>query len=221
MKIYQNDKNGIAKLATLSDLVGGGINLLTGTNTGEGWNLSNGGFDDTANYANNKYSSLLKTKKVAHLWGDHASDASMQLNHLLHMDKGTYTISFVARNNGTNVPAFGLELYSSYTDTHKGLAYGKTAKPLSNEWNNYSITFNVVEYSDISSLRLVHWDSSAIIPGGSIYIANLKLEKGSVATPWSPSPLDILDEIETLKSKLGGVKPNYRLYYATSLKEVA
>lgn len=47
-------------------------------------------------------------------------------------------------------------------------------------------------------------------------VASYKLEYGTIATPWMPAITDL-----ALKSDLGGVKLNYRLYYATSEKEVA
>lgn len=61
-------------------------------------------------------------------------------------------------------------------------------------------------------------------------ISQPKLELGSVATPWCLAHEDyakqsdisgLQDQINQLKSKLGGVKPSYRPYYAASVKEVA
>lgn len=66
--------------------------------------------------------------------------------------------------------------------------------------------------------------------GNTIHIQNVKVERGSIATQWSPAPEDLVlkSEFDSLKEKVdsltksinGGVKPSYRLC-VTSLKEVA
>lgn len=48
----------------------------------------------------------------------------------------------------------------------------------------------------------------------NIHWADLMLNKGSIALDWNYS-------LNDLRAKMGGVKPSYRLYYATSVKEVA
>ena len=93
-----------------------------------------------------------------------------------------------------------------------------TKSKLSNAWSSYSITFTLPEQVTLTDMSLGHYDPKALIPGGSLYLANLKLEKGPVATPWSPSPLDILGEIEALKNKIGGVA---RYLYACLVNTLA
>ena len=75
----------------------------------------------------------------------------------------------------------------------------------------------------------MHIGYIGISPNG-FKISQPKLELGSVATPWCLAREDyakqsdisgLQDQINQLKSKLGGVKPHYRFCYATSLKEVA
>lgn len=99
---------------------------------------------------------------------------------------------------------------------------GKADIPLTQDWKRYS--FN--GYSDNLGALLL-WKASG---DGSIYLALPKIELGSIATQWSLAPQELAtqsditslqDQINQLKSKLGGVKPSYRLYYAISLKEVA
>ena len=220
MSVFFKDDQGQYKVPFMSDLSGGGINLLTGTYEFLKWSTNQ--FEHSSDYSKDTNSSLIKTSVIAHSWGDTAAQANLNYNQPLHLSKGTYTISFLARDNGptADIPSFGISLFSSYTNTHGGLPHGSTATALSSIWTNYSITFALPEDVDLTQLSLCHYDTYARIPGGSLYLANLKLEKGPVATPWSPNPLDVLNEIEALKTKIGGVKPSYRLYYAIS-KEVA
>lgn len=66
--------------------------------------------------------------------------------------------------------------------------------------------------------------------GNTLTVKELKVESGSVATPYIPAVEDLVlksdydalsSRLSALESKMGGVKPSYRLYYATSVKEVA
>lgn len=205
MSVIFKDDQGQYKVPFMSDLCGGGVNLLTGTYEFLNWNTNQ--FERSSNYSKETNGFLIKTSVIAHLWGDNAAQACLSYNQPLHLSKGTYTVSFVARDNGptSDIPSFELSLFSSYTNTHGGLAHGSTATALSSIWTNYHITFALPEDVDLTQLSLCHYDTNARIPGGSLFLANLKLEKGPVATPWSPNPLDILNDIEALKNKVGGV----------------
>lgn len=204
MSVFFKDDQGQYKVPFMSDLSGGGINLLTGTYEFLNWSTNQ--FEHSSDYSKDTNSSLIKTSVIAHAWGDTAAQANLNYNQPLHLSKGTYTISFLARDNGptADIPSFGISLFSSYTNTHGGLAHGSTATALSSIWTNYSITFALPEDVDLTQLSLCHYDTYARIPGGSLYLANLKLEKGPVATPWCPNPLDVLTSIEALKNKVGG-----------------
>lgn len=48
-------------------------------------------------------------------------------------------------------------------------------------------------------------------------IHQIKIEEGSIPTPWIPSSQDLANVL----SKMGGIKLHYKLYYATPVKEVA
>ena len=220
MSIYIDNK----KLLSLPDLAGGGVNLFRNTYDFATWQYAQGKgvFEPASNCNSDSNHEFIQTKIVAHLWGNNAAEASLHYTQALTLEKGIYTVSFLARDNGPdpNNSSFGLELFSSYTNAHGGNPHGMTKSKLSNAWSSYSITFTLPEQVTLTDMILGYYDPKALIPGGSLYLANLKLEKGPVATPWSPNPLDILTDLEALKSQLGGVKPSYRLC-VTSLKEVA
>lgn len=86
-------------------------------------------------------------------------------------------------------------------------------------WHKFEITVHT-NNSGILALRIEN-----NVSGVTNYMGELKLEHGAVATPYSPSPEDILSEIQQLKNKIGGVaKPCYiNAYreYATPVKEAA
>lgn len=218
MSIYIDNK----KLLSLPDLAGGGVNLFRNTYDFATWQYTpdKGGFEPASNYNSDSNHEFIQTKTVAHLWGDNATEAMLSYTQPLHLEKGTYTVSFLAKDNGPdpNNSSFGLELYSSYTNSHGRNPHGMTKSKLSNVWSSYSITFALPEQVTLTDMSLGHYDPKALIPGGSLYLANLKLEKGPVATPWSPNPLDILGEIEAIKNKIGGVA---RYLYACLVNALA
>lgn len=204
MSIYIDNK----KLLSLPDLAGGGVNLFRNTYDFATWQYTpgKGGFEPASDYNSNSNHEFIQTKTVAHLWGNNATEASLHYTQALTLEKGIYTVSFLARDNGPDPKnsSFRLELYSSYTTAHDGNPHGETKSKLSNVWSSYSITFALPEQLTLTNMSLTHWRPQELIPGGSLFLANLKLEKGPVATPWSPSPLDVLNEIEALKNKIGG-----------------
>ena len=82
-----------------------------------------------------------------------------------------------------------------------------TLQAPSNQWVRISKSFTVptsdpfmVRFEAMDGVTTIHW-------------ADLMLNKGAVALDWNYS-------LNDLRSRLGGVKPSYRLY-VTSLKEVA
>ena len=225
MSIYIDNK----KLLSLPDLAGGGVNLFRNTYDFATWqcNPGKGGFEPASNYNSHSNHEFIQTKTVAHLWGNNAAEASLHCTQALTLEKGIYTVSFLARDNGPDPQhsSFGLELFSSYTNTHGKNPHGMTKSKLSSVWSSYSITFALPEQVTLTDMSLAHYDPIALIPGGSLYLANLKLEKGPVATPWSPNPLDVLNEIEAIKNKIGGVTSHLYAHLisalAISTKEVA
>lgn len=186
------------QLLTSSDTFSGGVNLFRNTDKlDKFWGPStdnNGSVDSSANYASDVNHELIATKYVFHTWGLKASDAGIKTTQQIYFEKGVYTISFLARNNGTDRPSFNLSLYSDYTDSHGGVPLGSTSANLTNIWQRYSITFKIDQAGTYGGWRLTNW-SDAQIPGGSLYFANLKLERGPVATDWCPNYADYYDDL--------------------------
>lgn len=180
-------------LAMKSDTFSGGVNLFRNTDKlDEFWGPSmynNGEPEESTYYAQDVNHELIATKYVFHAWGSKASDAGIKTTQQIYFEQGVYTISFLARNNGTDYPSFRVELFSDYTDQRDRLPLGSTSVNLTNVWQRYSITFKIDQAGTYGNWRLTHWSDEAI-PGGSLFFANLKLERGSVATDWCPASED-------------------------------
>lgn len=198
-------------LAMKSDTFSGGVNLFRNTDKlDKFWGPSvdnNGSVDSLANYASDANHELIATKNVFHAWGLKASDAGIKNSQQIYFEKGVYTISFLARNNGTENPSFNLGLYSDYTDTHGATPLGSTSANLTNVWQQYSITFKIDQAGTYGGWRLTNW-SDAQIPGGSLFFANLKLERGSTATDWCPNYADYYDDLQSKISGISGILPS-------------
>lgn len=218
------------RLLASSDTFSGGVNLFRNTDKldkfWEPFVDSNGTVDNSANNALDVNHELIATKSVFHVYGSKASDAGVKNTQRIYFEPGIYTVSFLARNNGTENPSFSINLYSDYTDQHNGSPLGSTSTNLTNIWQQYSITFEIDEAGTYGSWRLLNW-SDVQIPGGSLYFANLKLERGPVATDWCPNYADYYDDLQSqineLKNKFGGVARYLyaSLFDAISTKEVA
>lgn len=186
------------RLLTSSDTFSGGVNLFRNTDKLDRfWGPAmdnNGAVDSSANYASDVNHELIATKSLFHTWGLKASDAGIKTAQQIYFEKGVYTISFLARNNGTDRPSFNISLYSDYTDSRGGVPLGSTSANLTNIWQRYSITFKIDQAGTYGSWRLINW-SYAQLPGGSLYFANLKLERGPVATDWCPNYADYYDDL--------------------------
>ena len=100
-------------------------------------------------------------------------------------------------------------MYSDYTDSHGGVPLGSTSANLTNVWQQYSITFKIDQAGTYGGWRLLNW-SDAQIPGGALYFANLKLERGPVATDWCPAPEEyaIKSDLDALKAKEDNIAEN-------------
>lgn len=186
------------RLLTSSDTFSGGVNLFRNTDKLDKFWVpftdNQGEVDSSANYASDVNHELIATKSLFHVWGGKANEAGLKSTQQIYFEQGVYTISFLARNNGTESPSFNLSLYSDYTDSHGGAPLGSTRANLTNVWQQYSITFGIDQAGTYGGWRLINW-SDVQVPGGSLYFANLKLEHGPVATDWCPNYADYYDDL--------------------------
>lgn len=171
---------------------GGGINLFTGTKDFEHWHFwHHGAFESTNELPDGR----IKTK-IAHAYGTNPKNEALQYSDSITVEAGkTYTLSFFARwydNQGAEERTinYPVQLFSDYTGQYTGGAPLVTITNISNKWQRYSASFKIDHSGTFAGWRLQSYMDQGM-PGGSFYFANIKLEEGCVATPWSPAPNDL------------------------------
>lgn len=182
-----------------------GLKLLDESDKQPQWNLLTGTADFSGSeWIFEKGSAIDNNVKAPNGNATVSQPPWSQVSHIISITKGTYyTLSadtdsqnnswYLQKDDGTNVVDIYLKKLSSATKTNLN-------------WFRKSVVFQGTENAQIKIMCSC---------GEKNHIANMKLEYGTIATPWMPAITDL-----AFKSDLGGVKARYRLYYATS-KEVA
>lgn len=118
-------------------------------------------------------------------------------------------ISIISNQDITGIKA---ELYDANYTSFDDNEDGNLLIP--NKWSSKTITAK--QDFSASMKLLIYAGGPTNTQGNTIHIYNLKVERGAIATPWIPSPLDyaikpdidnLQDQINQLKSKLGGKAP--------------
>lgn len=193
------------KLLTAQDINGGGVNLLRGTMDGSSFSNgdNNSGIEIVASNATESTGiNSWGHSSIIHLWGDNLQACTLQYKQDIFLPAGTYTLSFLARTNGAStndLRTIPLGIYSSYTNTHGAQPF--TSINIGANWAQCSGTFYLPESTTHGQFRAVDW-STGNVPGGSIYFANVKLECGPAATPYTQSPFDLWDKITSIEAKI-------------------
>ena len=119
-----------------------------------------------------------------------------------------YTLSFYAKGSGTMRTYFYGETgylqcvksVQSNGVVTKNYPDGNSEWTLTSEWQRYWVTWTLAETGDITKEKKVLFR----LLGGSVgSICGAKLEKGNIATDWTPAPEDVdenLDDIKTVTS---------------------
>ena len=94
------------------------------------------------------------------------------------------TVNFYVNRNGSVEKGWGVPSETSVAITH--------------EWKRYSFTFNITKNGFIFP-RVERLNQNT-----NLYVAGLKLEKGSYATPYTEAPEDTDETIRTVQSQLAG-----------------
>lgn len=197
---------------------GGGINLFTGTKELNNWTYWGGGAIESSDKSYLP-DSRIKTK-VIHLYDPNPTQNALVSNQQILMQAGDiYTLGFYAatfdqENAAKKEINFPVKLFGSYTDKYTGGAPLIQINKISNKWRWYTATFEIKHSGTFGTWRISSYTSQSY-PGGSLYLANVKLERGKVATPWSPAPEDLATQIaftklsQTLQGLQSTVSTNY------------
>lgn len=195
---------------------GGGINLFTGTKDYSDWHLFNhGAFEDTTELPDDR----IKTK-IVHVYGGAGKDNFLMYNKPINVQAGEYyTLSFLCRyyqqpDVAEKVVNYPINFFSDYTDHFTGGSSLIQIHQVSNKWVQYSATFKIEHSGTYDGWRIISYIDKEF-PGGSLYFANIKLERGRVVTPWTPAPDDMATQIaftqlsQTIKGLQSTVSGNY------------
>ncbi len=197
---------------------GGGINIFTGTKELNNWTYWGGGAIESSDKSYLP-DSRIKTK-VMHLYDTNPTKNALVSNQQILMQAGDiYTLGFYAatfdqENAAEKEINFPVNLFGSYTDKYTGGAPLIQINKISNKWRWYTATFEIKHSGTFGTWRISSYTSQSY-PGGSLYLANVKLERGKVATPWSPAPEDLATQIaftelsQTLQGLQSTVSTNY------------
>ena len=146
-------------------------------------------------------------KKAIHSWGDWSTYAS---NQTIHLEANTdyvvsaYLLSYQAGNSGSNGSGILFGIYAKNTAGNQTFSLGtlETKGKLSNtEWRRFSSVYHNDTAKDITDFRIeASGDWSTV--SGNVWIAEIKLEKGKIATDWSPAPEDAENKIGILQGQI-------------------
>lgn len=152
-------------------------------------------------------------------------DAYACISSLPKPPNGTYTLSMDIKSSRR-----GYLYNGTYLQLEGGSFIGSPGVAadleLTTEWKRYSVTFDIHDGWGAEKVRLIFRgtsDTSAIV-----YYDNIKLEKGSKATDWTPAPEDystteqmnsaIKQSADSVKTEVNGTLNNYATTASLELK---
>ena len=184
----------------------GGTNILRNTDptslkgslSPDGWSLGSGG-DGRAEIIELNDSSL-RVKHGYRLYNNTKGNKDFVQTNVT-LEKSDYTFSvYVKLDNNTNITT--PNMLFRYFNPNQNTVYSEmNKKGLSkNDWTKISVTFNPSSWGTQSGSF-----QFGITDAGSVIFAQPKLEKGNIATDWSPSPEDEIERVSQLRVDLDGL----------------
>lgn len=183
-----------------------GRNLLrdTATQSSDDWFIKNSGWtSDSGTYLGSR------AFKTALAW-DNARYAFSSVAPLIDTTD-TYTYSIYVKVLGVDPStlsnSYNIAWFSTATSTNGTRIMVNTLS--GNDWQRVSLSFHfTINVADLSGPnpynQSLRFESTNSLPDGAfIYFAAPKLEKGSVATPWSPAPEDAGAVVQSAYEKSG------------------
>ena len=191
--------NGDTRLLTDQDVPGSEFNLLDKTATLDYFAATqgNGSIEKIEDTPVAPKSS--KTAKFMHLWG---TSGGWTYNSPLSLDRGNYTLSFIYSFYANDESRKNIFTYNLSGDQN-GLATTKISGSTGKSVGKKVVKFYIPSFITVSQLSFTRNDNLGF-PGGSMCIEEVKLETGSIATPYCGSMNDLTDRITALESHLGG-----------------
>ena len=195
--------NGDTRLLTDQDVPGSEFNLLDKTATLDYFTITQGNGEiqkikEVQEVQEVPESS--KTTNFIHLWG---TGGGWIYNSPVSLDRGNYTLSFIY-SFYENDEQYGKNIFIyNLSGDQNGLATVKISGSTGKSVCKKVVKFYIPSFMTVSQLSFTRNDNLDF-PGGTMYIEEVKLETGSIATPYCGSMNDLTDRITALESHLGG-----------------
>lgn len=157
---------------------GGGVNLQVGTDDCSFPISGNGNDVSVENFSGN--TKMIHAKKGGFY-------SSYNAKSFVPTPGETYTLSADVKGDGTT----GGNLFRYEGGDNGTLGLG--AVHLTDDWQRIS---NTVHIDKVSGQWVFYVENS-----NNFYVKHIKIERGSIATPWSPAPEDTVDQIKELSTK--------------------
>ena len=211
------DVNANAITSTVESLQSGGRNMLVGTNQGKnGWSIypsstSGAGYSlhldefvigeqgDTTDVNKGAYKGVIIVRDDT---STNTGTFRFQLRPELLVAGKEYTLSFDAKSvGGTEFkPLFNImkgngtdALLSGYLSSE----FNDTIKP--NEWSRLYLTFTPLASGTTDGGQVVYLATGNGIAWSSIYIKNLQIVEGTIASPWSETLADTEEKFSEIR----------------------
>lgn len=177
----------------------GGRNLIPNsnfTNGKDGWVGYN---DASLRVGNDAYYNKALIISHSNIIGSNPSKGMVYkaANDFVHESDTTYTLSFMAKTagviNGAEPILFSAAVKLSSSDITKS----KTHNITSSQWQKFTYTYTTGTIA--SDVVLAFWIANG---PGPIHITNIKLEKGTKATDWTPAPEDTQSQIDNTNATI-------------------
>lgn len=177
----------------------GGTNLIRETgwyddvaDTSVGWIYTSGAFYEYPYNINPDSNDDFYKNGYIHWTGAKAGDCNTP--SIKTKAGEVYTLSFRHRGAGLQVHIFGADASGSQS-------WGPMREFGNPSTTNCSYTFTIPSDRDVSSIYIVFRTTA----GEAGVLGRIKLERGTIATDWSPNPEDLSTKIETLQNmEIGG-----------------
>lgn len=132
----------------------------------------------------------------------------------------TYTASFYAKGSG-NFKFYCFPAVAATVSSVNGIAPSSTSAdcnttiPLTSSYELYTITFTTLSNISDSKAFLLRQDYDSNSPTVEAYVYGIKLEKGNVATDWTPAPEDKVNVSDTANWQKQKITQDGSFCYAT------
>lgn len=169
----------------IDNLAIGGVNLAKGTSTGAGWS---------------GYTSFDEETRTFTLDNTVTGERTFKSSEFTIKEGETYTLSFKAKrsNESRTMDVYFINSHYISEETTLTLTSFQQLKPPVDEFEYYTYTFTAKYGSEHIYLRFDN-NQNTSVTAMTIYIKDVKLEKGNIATDYTYAPEDIESVIENVQ----------------------